>query len=119
MEPARTPVLRASALDELLDNIGPEGVVDLIQTYLDDTPEQLRQLRSAVEAGDAIVVHRTAHSLKSSSAIFGADGMAALCLELEQAAAAGSLDGAASGAGKIAAEFERARLVLEEELDRH
>jgi len=118
MEHPTPPVLRQSVLEELRTMLDVDGLVDVIETYLDDTPRRLQEMHRAIVAGEAPLVCRTAHSLKGSSATFGADDMTALCLELETAARAGSLDSAAENAALIEREFERLRPALLAELGR-
>ncbi len=55
----------------------------LIDTYLRELPRMIDQLRDAVEAGDREVLHRVAHTLKSSSASLGALPLSMMCAELE------------------------------------
>lgn len=55
----------------------------LIRDYLDESPTQVKELRRAVARGDLEVIRRVAHSLRSSSSIFGALRLADLCKTLE------------------------------------
>ena len=64
---------------------------DLLTEYLSTSAKLMIELRRAMSAADAIAVSRTAHSLKSSSAMFGALRLSSLCLEIERAAAAKNL----------------------------
>ena len=57
---------------------------------------------------------RAAHSLKSTAESLGATGLAALARELETAARAGSLDGAASRLDRLTEHYERAASALED-----
>ena len=59
---------------------------ELIGDFLDGLPAQLAALREASANGDAVELHRVAHTLKSNAATFGAEGLAQACGELEQAA---------------------------------
>jgi HPt (histidine-containing phosphotransfer) domain-containing protein len=85
----------SAALDELLETVGGdrEFLAELVETYLSDSPGLFIELRAAIAAGDAASARRAAHTLKSTSASFGANGLAARCREIEAAAAAGDLDG--------------------------
>jgi HPt (histidine-containing phosphotransfer) domain-containing protein len=60
-------------------------LAEMIRTYLDETPRLLARLRDAVIAGDAGGVRLNAHSLKGSSAEFGASYLTDLCRQLELA----------------------------------
>jgi HPt (histidine-containing phosphotransfer) domain-containing protein len=60
-------------------------LAELISTYLEETPHLLMRLREAVAADDAGGVRLNAHSLKGSSAEFGASYLTELCRQLELA----------------------------------
>ena len=60
----------------------------------------------------AEVAHRTAHTLKSSGATFGAQPFAELCRELEALARDGRLDAMAALLDRADQEWERARSAL-------
>ena len=68
-----------SALQEVMEDEYPL----LLDTFLADSQERLRQLH---KAGDAIALIATAHSLKGSSSNMGAIRLAELCHQLEQQA---------------------------------
>ena len=89
------PILQPSAITELLENVGGDRafLAELVDTYLEDSPRLIETLREAIANGDAAAARRAAHTLKSTSASFGALGLAAECREIETAAAAGDLDG--------------------------
>ena len=78
--------LDPAALDQLLELGGGDRtfVVEVIDDYLEDSAALLSVLRDAT--GEDL--RRAAHSLKSTSASVGAARLAALCLEVEHAAAA-------------------------------
>ena len=83
------PDLLAASLDrDALANLRaltggtPGSVSHLVDTFLSDTPTRLEALRCAA---DPEVLRRTAHSLKSSSAYFGAARLCSLLGELEKA----------------------------------
>ena len=83
---AAMPAL-AAALAQLEKTVGDrEFVGELIGDFLDGLPAQLATLREASANGDAVELHRVAHTLKSNAATFGAEGLAQACGELEQAA---------------------------------
>lgn len=63
-----------------------DGLEEVIDTYLEDTPALVGGMRAACASGDWPELQRMAHSVKSSSGIFGAHQMVALCRTLETAA---------------------------------
>lgn len=60
-------------------------VVELIDTFLGSTQELVDALYKSASTGDTTIFTRSAHTLKSNSAIFGAKFLSGLCLELETA----------------------------------
>jgi HPt (histidine-containing phosphotransfer) domain-containing protein len=106
--------LDRAALAGLLDTVGGdrEFLVELIETYLADSPRLLAGLRAGLAAGDAVAVRRDAHTLKSTSATFGATRLATMCREIEAAAAVPDLAGLAPRIEAVAAEFETVAAAL-------
>ena len=77
-------VIDSAVLRELQDTAGADFVAELADTFLEEAPPLLTELRSACEAGDADGFRRAAHTLKSNALTFGATtlGAAARALEL-------------------------------------
>jgi HPt (histidine-containing phosphotransfer) domain-containing protein len=91
---------------EILDeNLGHDVdlVTKLLGNFLDEAPQLLAAVRSAVDGGDAAALELAAHSLKSASATFGAMKVAELCKVLEDCGKGQSLDGAAELAAEVEA----------------
>jgi HPt (histidine-containing phosphotransfer) domain-containing protein len=76
-------VIDPHTFDELQANAGADFVAELVDTFAQEAPSLLAELRSALAAGAAERFRRAAHSLKSNSATFGATRLAALARELE------------------------------------
>ena len=91
------PTIDFATFRELQDSAGPEFVAELVDTFLEEAPLMLAELRSAKAASDADTFRRAAHSLKSNSQTFGAMALGALAreLELKGLAAIGANDDAA------------------------
>jgi len=70
-------------------------VIEVIEMFLADTPQQLDRMRQALAAAAAYDLRHAAHTLKSTSASVGAQALAACCRELEELARDGALDQAA------------------------
>ncbi|HYH32362.1 MAG TPA: response regulator [Pseudonocardia sp.] len=94
--PARPPAAVAPAAvaeglrARLLDLVGdPAAVDELIDEFLADSPRLIDEMAAAVERGDAELLRRSAHSLKSTAAAMGADPLAELCRAIEQDDASG------------------------------
>ncbi len=72
-----------ATFDELRQMSGAEFINELIDTFLEDAPKLLAELKTARAAGEADSFRRAAHSLKSNAATFGADSLSQLAKELE------------------------------------
>ena len=68
---------------ELQDTAGAEFVAELVDTFLEEAPSMLLELRNARSEADVDRFRRAAHSLKSNSHTFGALALGALARELE------------------------------------
>ena len=68
---------------ELQTTTGSEFVAELVDTFLEEAPGMLAELRAARAAGNAERFRRAAHSLKSNANTFGAVRLAAQARELE------------------------------------
>lgn len=75
-----------SAIQQLADELSAEDTSELIANWLKDTPERILDLEKLVTGDDQTALHRTAHSLKGSSSLFGLTYLHTLCRELEQLA---------------------------------
>ena len=72
-----------TAFAELQATAGADFVRELIDTFLEEAPPMLAELRDALAAGRAEAFRRAAHSLKSNASTFGALTLAAMARELE------------------------------------
>jgi CheY-like chemotaxis protein/HPt (histidine-containing phosphotransfer) domain-containing protein len=106
--------LEESALESLRELGGDEFLGEVVSTFLGDAPSLLASLRSALEQGDAAELRRAAHTLKTNGLTFGAAGFAERCLELEQRAKSGDLD----GAGDLVDRIDQEYVMLEQALAR-
>ena len=77
------PVIDQAVYAELQDTAGAEFVAELVDTFLEEAPGMLAELRSARADAHAERFRRAAHSLKSNGNTFGALKLAALARELE------------------------------------
>lgn len=102
------------AWERMKSMTGPAFLVELVDVFLKDSPELIEEMRSGLAAGDAERVRRAAHSLKSNSASFGADRLAAVSREIEMTAKSGSLEGTGSKLSEVEEEYARLTPVLEE-----
>lgn len=73
-------------LHEVANDIGgedPEFLMELIDSYLDNTRSLLQDLHTSFAQQDFELMQRTSHTLKSSSSVVGAEDLSNLCRELE------------------------------------
>jgi len=77
------PAIDSATFAELQETAGADFVAELVDTFLEDAPALLGELRSARAAADADRFRRAAHSLKSNGHTFGASALGAMARELE------------------------------------
>jgi HPt (histidine-containing phosphotransfer) domain-containing protein len=77
------PTIDRATFDSLKQTAGAEFVLELVDTFLQEAPGMLDELRGALAARDADKFRRAAHSLKSNSNTFGALTLGAMARELE------------------------------------
>jgi CheY-like chemotaxis protein len=106
-------ILDPAALEQLRTLGDAAFLSELIGTFLADAPALVETLGRSLAAGNAEELRRAAHTLKSNGRTFGATSLAETCQELETAARAGALEGAARLVGRVEARFEKARAALE------
>ena len=83
--------INAATFEELKQMSGADFIGELIDTFLEDGPKLIWELKTALKAGDAEAFRRAAHSLKSNGATFGAAKLAELARELEMIGKEGRL----------------------------
>jgi HPt (histidine-containing phosphotransfer) domain-containing protein len=77
------PVIDKATFDELKEMSGADFINELIDTFLEDAPKLIDEIRTSLAANNAETFRRAAHSVKSNAATFGASQLAALAKELE------------------------------------
>lgn len=86
-DPGETPMLfDRSVLDDLSEAMGDAGealVADLVGIFVEDVPQRLAAIDSAVSVEDAEIVQREAHTLKSSAGTVGAMALSEVAREIE------------------------------------
>jgi HPt (histidine-containing phosphotransfer) domain-containing protein len=76
-------VIDLAVFRQLQDTAGADFVVELVDTFVEEAPAMLAELRDARTAADAERFRRAAHSLKSNGMTFGATTLGRLARELE------------------------------------
>ncbi|WTU05716.1 response regulator (plasmid) [Kitasatospora sp. NBC_00070] len=115
--PVADPEDGAAVLDEatvraLAASLDTAFAVQLIDTFLEDAPGLLDQLRSGLDTGDAELARRAAHTLKSNAKTFGLDRLSPLCQEAENHGAAGRLTEVSGLFPRIQGAYDQARSAL-------
>ena len=106
------PVIDAATFEALKKTTGAEFVLELVDTFLQEGPVMLEDLRRALAAKDAEKFRRTAHSLKSNSNTFGALTLGAMARELELTSASKVSAGNAAPVDALADEYSRVAAAL-------
>jgi len=91
-----------STFAELQATTGPDFVVELVDTFAEEAPQMLAEIRSAFAAADAERFRRAVHSLKSNSNTFGGVRLAEMARALEL----GGLPDSAAPLDAVAAELD-------------
>src|SRR5688572_11898680 len=76
-------VIELNTFNNLKESTGADFINELIDTFLEDTPMQIQQMKDALIKKDAESFRRAAHTIKSNAATFGATELANLARELE------------------------------------
>jgi PAS domain S-box-containing protein len=83
-EPVKQAViLDQASLDALTSLLGQEAFNDLLQTYQTELTTRCDAIKQAIIQQDLIIISREAHTIKSSSANFGATALTAIAKDLE------------------------------------
>ena len=77
-------VIDHATFNELQENVGADFVFELVDTFLDEAPAMIAELRAALAASDAESFRRGAHSLKTNANTFGAVALGTRAKALEQ-----------------------------------
>ena len=107
-------IIDPAAFENLKAMAGADFIGELIATFLDDAPQLIAQLHSALAANDAEPFRRAAHSLKSNAATFGANDLAALAKELEMLGRENKLGETGTRLGALEEAYQSAAQALKE-----
>ncbi len=80
-------------IDAALNRLGGDHQLldDFIRIFEEDSPGMMSRLENGLDCGDALLVERTAHSLKGMMSNFGAQRGVELLVELERAGRSGTV----------------------------
>jgi len=106
------PTIDPATFEALKETTGAEFALELVDTFLQEAPVMLEDLRRALAAKDSDKFRRTAHSLKSNSNTFGALALAAMARELEVTGLATVLASGRQPLDALAQEYSRVAAAL-------
>jgi HPt (histidine-containing phosphotransfer) domain-containing protein len=104
------------AVRQLQEQLGEDGLAQLLTAFLDRTPDRLIALRAACGEGNASKLREHAYSLKGTARSFGAAEMGEIAARLERESAEGLLANASELVAALAASFERTRAEMEQQV---
>jgi HPt (histidine-containing phosphotransfer) domain-containing protein len=110
----QTGVIDLSTFEALKDTMGADFISELVQTYLDETPQLISKLQEALDRKDCDAFRQSAHSIKSTSNSFGALDLGSLAKELEYMGRESNLDGAPVKVEKLVNDYSAVKLALKE-----
>ncbi|MBL8319142.1 MAG: Hpt domain-containing protein [Burkholderiaceae bacterium] len=99
-----------NVFSELQATAGADFVVELVQTFSEEAPQMLAELRAAQASGAAERFRRAAHSLKTNANTFGAIALGAKARELEL----GGLPPDTNGVDALQALYDTSMAALQE-----
>ena len=76
-------LINETVFNELAQDTGSDFVLELVSTFLEEAPDMIAELKSALADGDADGFRRAAHSIKSNANVFGASGLSELARKME------------------------------------
>lgn len=79
------PILDDARIDRLLEELGPGPLQKVALTFVNEIPRRLADLHRVAEAADVEAVRRSAHVLRSPSAMLGAVALAERLRAVEEA----------------------------------
>lgn len=114
--PPQSTIIDRAALKRVKDMLGKQAETmfpKLLQDFFDDGVRLLSDARRALEEKKFTELRRAAHTLKSTSATFGAMALSAVSKELEQLARQETLEGASELIERAEREYKQAKEELE------
>jgi HPt (histidine-containing phosphotransfer) domain-containing protein len=108
------PAIDRATFEALEKTTGTEFSRELVDTFLEEAPTMLNDLRDALGAQDADRFRRAAHSLKSNSNTFGALTLGAMARDLELSGVSKAIEGGGRSLDALAQEYSRVAAALTE-----
>lgn len=113
----KAPTLRLKLVDfdivqALAREVDAELVAQLIEIFFEQGPEMIARMQEGCRRQELDAIRQAAHTMKSSSAMIGAMGVATLCAELETRIRRGSVSGVARRVTRLDRAFRQTCRVL-------
>jgi HPt (histidine-containing phosphotransfer) domain-containing protein len=101
---------------ETIETLRADGPLlgELKELFVTEAATQLSAMAEGNRQGDAKTVAMAAHRLKGSAVTFGAHEMQRICIELEEGAKSGALNGTQEKIQQLSAECERVKRALDQ-----
>jgi len=103
-------IIDRAVFSELQATAGADFVVELVNTFFEEAPQMIAELRAAQTAGATERFRRGAHSLKTNANTFGATRLGAKARELEL----GGLPADPAGIDALQALYDEAAAALKD-----
>jgi len=85
-------IIELAVFDALKDSVGVDFIGELIDTFGEEAPIMIENLRQSLSEKNVDAFRREAHSMKTNAATFGATDLAELAKSLEYLARENQLD---------------------------
>jgi HPt (histidine-containing phosphotransfer) domain-containing protein len=100
-------------LQELVEETDFEFVIELVDIFLIETPNQIQAMVKALDTQDYHMLTIAAHTLKGSSLNLGAKQLGGACFKLEELGRSGIPIAASINTKEVENEFEKAKEILQ------
>jgi HPt (histidine-containing phosphotransfer) domain-containing protein len=98
---AETELLDQALMRELEDRFGREAMAALVETYLQESENRLRQVPGLVAANDVAALGQQAHDLTTSAGTIGVKAVYLIARDIEYACKSGQPAAALALAGRL------------------
>lgn len=110
-------IINSNALDQYIDLLGEEEgaefIIEIIDTFIVDAPNNIRLLNHSMAENDFVTFCRAAHTLKTGCGIVGATLLAENLMRLEETGAEGNLTSIGGLVEQCQSDFQKLKTELE------
>lgn len=111
--PAPLDVKVLQSLRKMAGARASDVLAQVVDNYIEQAPQLLQAMRTAVAKKDAVALHQAAHGLRSTSANLGATALSQLCKKLEAMAKAGITAEALADVLQVEEAYETVKAALQ------